>query len=367
MSECMMRRALELAALGLGRTSPNPAVGAVVVRSGTIVGEGYHRRAGEPHAERIALAAAGEAARGADLYVTLEPCCHYGRTSPCTDAIIAAGIARVWYALEDPDPRCAGGGHAALQAAGVEVEGGMLREEAARLLEGYLKHRRTGRPFVTLKLAMSLDGRIATRSGDSRWITCEQSRRLVHRMRDRADAVMVGVDTVLVDDPSLTTRGIEGGRDALRVICDSRARTPPTARVIAQDSDAACLIAVTEQADNERIEALRRAGAEVVVLPEHDGHLNLVALMDVLGERGVLSVLLEGGGTLAWGALQAGIVDKAALFYAPILIGGEGAKNGIGGEGVAAIADAMTLHDMTITKVGRDLLVEGYIETGRAD
>lgn len=362
MSERLMRRALELAARGLGRTSPNPAVGAVVARGEVIVGEGFHRRAGEPHAEPIALGHAGEAARGADLYVTLEPCCHHGRTPPCTDAIIAAGIARVFYAMRDPDPRCAGGGEAALRAAGIAVEGGLLRAQAERLLAPYIKHRRTGRPLVTLKLAMSLDGRIATRTGDSRWITSEQARRRVHLMRDRADAVLVGVGTVLADDPALTTRGVPDGRDALRVIADRDARTPPTARVVAQESSAGCLIAAGVGAAPDRVRALQAAGAEVLALPATETGVDLRALAPALGERGILSVLLEGGGTLAWGALTAGMVDRVAFFYAPIIIGGVSATPGVGGPGVERVADALRLRDITVTHIGPELLIEGAIE-----
>ncbi len=361
MNEPHMRRALALAARGLGRTSPNPAVGAVVVRGDTVVGEGFHERAGAPHAERVALGIAGEAARGADLYVTLEPCCHHGRTPPCTEAIIEAGIARVFYACADPDPRASGDGHRQLEAAGVQVEAGLLRDEAERVNEAYLKHKRTGRPFVTLKLAMSLDGKIATRSGDARWITGEAARRRVHEMRNSSDAVMVGVGTVLADDPRLTTRGIEGGRDALRVICDSRARTPPDARVISQDSDAPCLVAVAEGAGAERVEALREAGPEVLVLPGQNGRVDLDALSLALGEREVMSVLLEGGGTLAWSALKSGMVDKVALFYAPMILGGDEAIPAVGGLGIERIADAFRLREMTVERVGDDLLVEGYL------
>ena len=366
MSERLMRRALALAEQGLGRTSPNPAVGAVVARGEVIVGEGRHRRAGEPHAERIALANAGEAARGADIYVTLEPCCHHGRTPPCTDAIIDAGISRCCYAMSDPDPVCAGGGDAALRAAGLQVEAGLLRAEAERLLEAYVMHRRTGRPLVTLKLAMSLDGCIATRTGDSRWITGPEARARVHRMRDRADAIMVGVGTVLADDPSLSTRGVPGGRDALRIICDSQARTPPSARVIAQESAAACLIATTEAAEAGRVDALRRAGAEVLVLPDVEGRVDLQALADALGERSVLSVLLEGGGGLAWGALGAGVVGKVTLFYAPIIMGGAEAVRGVMGAGVERVAEALALRDVTQTPIGRNLLVEGYVEAAES-
>lgn len=360
----LMHRALELAERGLGRTSPNPSVGAVVARGGTIVGEGYHRRAGEPHAERIALARAGEAARGADVYVTLEPCCHHGRTPPCTDALIESGVARVVYAVPDPDPRGAGG-HAALEAAGIEVEAGLLAAETERLLEGYIRHRRTGRPLVTLKLAMSLDGKIATRTGDSRWISGEASRRMVHATRDRSDAVMIGVGTVLADDPSLTTRLVEG-RDAVRVICDSRARTPADARVIAQDSPAACVIAVGETAPEDRVETLEAAGAEVLRLPERDGRVDLAALMDVLGDRGMLNVLMEGGGTLAWGALEAGVIDRVALFYAPMLLGGDEAVSGVGGVGVESVTNAPALRDVSVRGIDDDVLVEGYL-TPRAE
>lgn len=357
-----MRRALELAERGLGRTSPNPAVGAVVVRDGAIVGEGYHRRAGGPHAERIALSSAGEAARGAEMYVTLEPCCHHGRTPPCTEAIIESGVARVFYAADDPDPRCAGGGEAALRAAGIEVHGGLLAEEARRLLAGYIRHRLTGRPLVTAKLAMSLDGRIATRTGDSQWISGEQSRRIVHQMRDRCDAVMVGVGTVLTDDPALTTRDVPGGRDALRVIVDSRARTPADATVIREQSDAGCLIACTDRGLPDRVAVLRDAGAEVLVLPDLGGHVDLAALMDALGRRGALNVLIEGGGELVAGALDAGVVDRMMLFYAPIIIGGRDAVPGVAGEGAERVADAVKLRDVTTRLVGDDLLVEGAVE-----
>lgn len=356
-----MRRAIELSKLGVGRTSPNPSVGAVVARGAVVVGEGWHRRAGEPHAERVALAHAGSAARGADLYVTLEPCCHHGRTPPCTDAIVQAGVRRVFYACRDPDPRCAGGGHAALQAAGLEVQGGLMAAQAAVVNEAYFKHKCTGLPLVTLKLAMSLDGRIATRSGDSRWISGRQSRQLVHELRNRHDAVMVGVGTVLADDPALSTREVPGGRDALRVVCDTQLRTPPQARVVAQKSAAGCLIACAEGADAARRRALEQAGAEVIVLPRVGEHIDLGALMEVLGCRGFMSVLIEGGSGLAWGALAAGIVDKLAFFYAPRLIGGSAAVPAVGGVGVERMADALAVRELSVERVGDDLLVQGRV------
>ncbi len=353
-----MHRAIELSRLGVGRTSPNPAVGAVVARGDAIVGEGWHRRSGEAHAEPIALANAGELAAGADIYVTLEPCCHQGRTPPCTDAIIAAGIARVFYACSDPDPRCAGGGHAMLESAGVEVTGGLLAAEAALANEAYLKHKRTGLPLVTLKLAMSLDGRIATRTGDSKWITGEASRRLVHGMRDRHDAVVVGVGTVLADDPSLTTRDIPAGRDALRVICDTNARTPTHARAVP-----GCVLACAEDAESARVAALTDAGAEVLALPREGEHVDLSVLMAALGARGVMSVLLEGGGTLAWGALSAGVVDKVAFFHAPVIIGGDEAVAGVGGVGFERMADALRLTEMTVERIGEDTLTHARVTT----
>ncbi len=359
--EHLMRRALELAALGLGRTSPNPAVGAVVAHGNAIVGEGYHRRAGEPHAERVALANAGEAARCADIYVSLEPCCHHGRTPPCTEAIIEAGISRVFYSVSDPDPRCAGGGEAALQAAGLEVRGGVLEEDGCRLLGGYIRHRRSGLPLVTCKLAMSLDGRIATRTGDSRWITSEASRRIVHELRNHSDAVIVGVGTVLADDPALTTRGVPGGRDALRVIMDSSGRTPPDAQVIREESNARCMIVCTDAAPPENLRALEAAGAEVLVLPETDDRVDLRALTQELGRRGALNVLIEGGGELAAGALEAGVVDRVLLFYAPIIIGGTEAVPGVAGTGAATVAQALRLRDVTVRSVGPDMLAEGYL------
>jgi len=241
------------------------------------------------------------------------------------------------------------------------VVGGLLAREADRLNEAYFKHKRTGRPFVTLKLAMSLDGKIGTRAGESRWITGEAARRRVHQMRDRSDVVLVGMGTVLSDDPRLTTRGIEGGRDALRVVCDSHARTPTDAQVISQASQAPCLIAVTEGARPERLDELRAAGAEVLVLPAADGRVDLKALAAALGERDIMSVLLEGGSTLAWSALAAGIVDKVALFYAPMIVGGEEGIASVGGAGVERISEAFRLRDMTLERLEDDLLVEGYV------
>lgn len=353
-----MRRALELAERGLGRTSPNPAVGAVVVREGEVVAEAWHQRAGELHAERLALLQAGERARGAELYCTLEPCCHYGRTPPCTDIIIQSGVSAVWYAADDPDPRCAGKGAETLRAAGVTVHRGLLAPEAERLNEAYLQHKRTGLPFVTVKLACSLDGKVATRTGQSRWITGPEARTLVHELRDRSDAVMVGVGTVLADDPQLNVRlDREGTSDPLRVVVDSRARTPAEARVLAPG--APCVVAVTTGAAPDRVQKLVAAGAEVLSLPSDHGQVDLRALLTELGARGVMSLLCEGGPTLAASLLTAGLVNKCLFFYAPKLLGSEG-LSAVGELGLDEVAQAPTLRLEEVRRLGDDLLVTAY-------
>lgn len=354
-----MRAALRLARRGLGRTAPNPPVGAVVVRDGEIVGRGFHAAAGEPHAEVVALGDAGPRARGADLYVTLEPCVHRGRTPPCTEAIIEAGIKRVVYAVTDPDPKVAGKGDARLRQAGIVTERGLLAQRVGTLYEAYSTHRRTGRPFGLLKLACTLDGKVATGDGESRWITGERARAHVHRLRDTNDAVVVGIGTVLADDPRLTTRR-RGGRDALRVVADSQARTPPGAKVVSASSDAECLIAVTKAAPSARVEALRRAGAEVAVLPSRRGRVHLEALWQLLGERGCLSAMVEGGPELAASAMAAGVIDKLVLFFAPKIIGGNEARPLFGGRSVRRLADALGLDIRKVRRIGPDLLVEAY-------
>lgn len=353
-----MRRALKLAERGLGRTSPNPAVGAVVVRQGEVVAEAWHQRAGELHAERLALLQAGEGARGAELYCTLEPCCHYGRTPPCTDIIIETGVQTVWYAADDPDPRCAGKGAETLRAAGVTVHRGLLAAEAERLNEAYLRHKRTGLPFVTLKLACTLDGKVATRTGQSRWITGSEARTFVHELRDRSDAVLVGVGTVLADDPQLNVRLDRAEtKDPWRVVVDSHARTPAEAKVLAPG--AACVVAVTSAAATDRVRRLTAAGAEVLVLPADRGQVDLRALLAELGARGVMSVLCEGGPTLAASLVTAGLVNKYLFFYAPRLIGGEG-LSAVGQLGLDEVAQAPALRLEDVKTIGPDLLVTAY-------
>ena len=357
MAAAPMRAALRLARRGLGRTAPNPPVGAVVLKNGAIVGRGFHAAAGQPHAEVEALREAGARAAGAELYVTLEPCAHHGRTPPCTKAIVEAGIGRVIYAVGDPDPRVAGKGDAQLRRAGVTTESGLLAAAAAELYEGYFKHRRVGQPLGVLKLACTLDGKVAARNGESKWITGERARAHVHRLRDVNDAVVVGVGTVLVDDPRLTTRR-RGGRDALRVIVDSRARTPSGANVVSEDSAAGCLVAATNAAPRTRVEALREAGAEVVRLPACRGRVDLTALWQLLGDRGCLSVLVEGGPELAASTMVAGVIDKLLLFVAPTIIGDNEARPLFAGRGERRLADAQQVEIRRVRRFGPDLMIE---------
>ncbi|KKM12961.1 DeoR faimly transcriptional regulator [Clostridiales bacterium PH28_bin88] len=360
-----MRRALELAGKAMGWTSPNPMVGAVIVKEGRIVGEGYHQRAGTPHAEVHALRRAGEQARGATLYVTLEPCSHYGRTPPCTEAVIRAGITRVVAAMTDPNPLVAGRGLAALREAGIQVEVGLLGHEAARLNEVFVKYITTGLPWVVMKAAMTMDGRIATRTGHSRWVTGEESRLHVHRLRHRYDAIMVGIGTVLADNPLLTTRLPEHeGKQPLRVILDSRLRLPVDARVVRDTSDAGTLVATTERHDPGKKAALEERGVEVAVIPGLGPRVDLPALMRLLGQRQITGILLEGGSEVNAAALAAGIVDKTLFFIAPKIVGGAGAPGPVGGKGVSTMEKAQRLKDVTVERFGPDLLVSGYLEKG---
>jgi diaminohydroxyphosphoribosylaminopyrimidine deaminase/5-amino-6-(5-phosphoribosylamino)uracil reductase len=358
--EAYIERALGLAERGLGLVSPNPMVGAVVVAGGRIVGEGFHEGAGLPHAEVVALAGAGERARGATLYVTLEPCDHHGRTPPCTDAIVEAGVARVVAALRDPNPIVDGRGLAKLGAAGVEVCSGVLEAEAARRNEAYVKHVRTGLPFVTWKMAASLDGRVAARDGTSRWITGEAARRDVHRLRAWSDAIVVGAGTALADDPSLTVRdpGYRG-RPPLRVLVDASGRVPATGDLF--DEAAPTMVATTERAPQERLEQWRAAGAEVIVYGSEGELVPIGALLADLGKRDVQGVLLEGGPTLAWSVVEEGGVDKVVVYLAPKLIGGADAPGMLGGRGFAPIARALDLRITSFDAVGGDLKVEAYV------
>jgi diaminohydroxyphosphoribosylaminopyrimidine deaminase/5-amino-6-(5-phosphoribosylamino)uracil reductase len=355
-----MRQALRLAARGRGWTGPNPMVGAVVVAGGEVVGEGHHRGPGGAHGEIVALERAGDGARGATLYLTLEPCVHHGRTPPCAPRVIAAGVARAVIASEDPNPRVAGRGITALRQAGIEVAAGLLREHENRLNEAYRKHITTGRPFVTLKIATSLDGKIATRTGDSRCITGQPARTMTHRLRRDSDAILVGVQTLIADDPELTVRHVRLRREPLRVVCDSSARTPPQARLLSSGKRPP-LIAVTDRARAQEVRALGDAGAQVLVLPQWYGRVHLGALLEELGRREVASLLVEGGGEISASFVEQRLADKLVLFVAPKIIGGAEARTAVGGAGVAAVEGAWQVRDMRYRRLGDDFMIEGYL------
>lgn len=356
----LMRRALTLAERGLGRTHPNPAVGAVIVRDGQVVAEGFHQKAGLDHAEIVALKQLGGRAEGAILYSTLEPCNHHGRTGPCTEAIIAAGIHTVVVGAGDPNPKVAGKGVARLRAAGLTVIEAVLEDECRRLNEAYNLAIVEGRPFVLLKAALSLDGRIATKKGESKYLTGEEARAVVHQLRDRYDAILVGVGTILADDPELTVR-LSGTRNPLRVVLDSRLSTPLDSRLVTSASTVPTLILTTHQASPSRRKKLERRGVQVVpVRADRKGRVDLRRALAALHERELNSVLVEGGSAVHGAFFDAGLVDKVAFFYAPLLIGGDQAKGPIGGGGIGRLKNAPRLRDVTHRVLGPDLLIEGY-------
>lgn len=351
--EIFMARALDLAR-SVPFTSPNPMVGCVIARDGRIIGEGAHRGSGTPHAEAIALE--GVDASGATLYVTLEPCTHHGRTPPCAPVVASSGVTRVVVAQTDPDVRVSGRGIALLREAGIGVEVGLLGDEAAALNAAYLHHRRTGRACLTLKLATSLDGAMAAADGSSRWITSDATRQKVHERRSQADAVMVGVGTVLADDPALTARHLEGARNPLRIVADASGRTPPTARLFSEPGDV--LIATTERCPHETQLVFKQAGAEVVVLPPAPGGqgIDVDPLLELLGERGLLEVYCEGGPTLATSLLREGKVDRLEIHYGPLLVGGEGLR--LGDLGVSTLASAQRWKPVASERCRDDLIVK---------
>ena len=393
--EKYMRQALELAAKGLGFTSPNPLVGAVIVKADTegrerVIGQGYHERYGQLHAERNALAdcaARGEDPAGATVYVTLEPCCHTGKTPPCTDALIEAGVARVVMGSADPNPLVAGKGAEQLRAAGIEVEGYACEAEALAMNEPFFHFIATHKPLVVLKYAMTLDGKIATRNGESRWITSESARRNVHLDRQRYAAIMVGMGTIAADDPILTCRLDEfyhaegpdgearferdfpqGTRNPLRIICDSRLSIDPARKVVRTAAEVPTLI-VTCSDDREKAAVLEKAGCEVLVMPaasgpwvDGPGRIDLRALVNELGSRGIDSLFIEGGATLAWSALDARIVHKVQAYIAPKVFGGVTAPGPVGGRGVLHPSDCIRLVDPSFRSLGPDMLVEGGVE-----
>ncbi len=357
-----MRRALELAAASQGRTSPNPTVGAVLVKDGKVVGEGFHAFAGSDHAECGAVRDAQGHASGATLYVTLEPCCHYGKTPPCAALIAQAGIRRVVAACQDPNPVVNGKGFDALRAAGIAVDVGCLAEEAIRLNEAFFTFVRLGRPFVIMKIAASLDGKIATRTGESRWITGESARHHVHQVRNVVDGVLVGIGTVLRDDPMLTTRlGVEDQRDPARIIVDNLARLPLRAKVINRASTAPTYIAVSDMAPQARLESLEREGVQIIRVEESPRRVSLARLLQTLGKMGFLSVMIEGGAEINASALTEGVVDKVLLFLAPMLVGGNSSASAVAGDGIDTFSQATRLIDVRIERFDGDILIEGYV------
>ena len=355
-----MRHALRLAGRALGVVAPNPAVGCVIVsREGHVIGRGWTGQGGRPHAETIALAEAGAAALGATAYVALEPCSHHGQTPPCASALMEAGVARVVAAVEDPDPRVRGKGFAALRDADIELVTGVCAKQAAELNAGFFKRVREGRPLVTLKIAQSLDGKTATATGESKWITGEAARAYGHLLRARNDAILIGIGTAMADDPQLTCRLSRGGRDPLRVVVDSRLRTPPDARIFHLQSTAITVIATVAQ-DEGRFAAYRERGAELLSCRDAGGRVDLADLLGQLGKRGVQSVLVESGGELAGALLRQGLIDRLVLFYGAKLVGGEG-RSPFAGSGVEKMSQAIRLQEMQVRRFGDDLMVSGYL------
>ena len=359
--EHFMARALTLAQKAVGHTAPNPMVGAVIVKGGRMVAEGYHRRAGWPHAEVEVLRRARARARGATLYVTLEPCNHTGRTPPCCKAIIAAGISRVVVGTRDPNPMTNGRGLTRLRRAGIVVVTGVLEEEANELIAPFRKVMRTGLPFLIAKIGQSVDGKIATTSGESRWITSATARRLGHQWRSRVDAILVGVNTILRDDPLLTARsGTSRHRRPLKIILDSHLRTPPSAKCLSKRSSAPTLIATTSTNPVKRASLLRR-GAEVLTLPAQHGRVPLRRLCQLVARRGIHSILVEGGGEVLASALTERLVDRVLVCIAPIIIGGRTAPSAVGGEGITQLSQAIHLEGLMWRRLGPDLCVEARV------
>jgi len=357
-----MQLALELAVKGEGFTAPNPMVGAVLVKGGHVIGGGYHQRAGGPHAEVNAIDAAGSQAKGATLYVTLEPCNHTGRTPPCTRKIIEAGIKRVVFAMNDPNPAVAGGGAEFLKQQGVRVTTGVCRQQAQKLNEAFVKYVGSGRPFVIAKCAATLDGRIATRTGDSKWVTGEEARRFVHRLRHAVDAIMVGVNTVRTDNPSLTTR-LPGGRgkDPVRIILDTHLSIPPDADLLRQASDSDTILVAGQTVGPDKKAAFENHGVRVLESALKNGWIDLRALMQQLGAMEITSLLIEGGSRVLASALADGIVDKIFFFYAPKILGGDDGVPICSGPGAASMRESIAVGNIEVHRFGDDVMIEGYI------
>lgn len=354
-----MQTALQLAKKGCGWVAPNPMVGAVIVKNGEIIGQGWHEKYGQPHAERNALASCTESPQGATMYVTLEPCCHHGRQPPCTNAILEAGIKRVVVGSRDPNPLVAGKGIQILRAQGIEVTENILREDCERLNEVFFHYIQTKQPFVVMKYAMTLDGKIAAYTGASKWITGKAARNHVQEQRHRYSAIMVGVGTVLADNPMLTCH-MPGGKNPIRIICDTNLNTPASAQVVITAKQIPTILA-TCCTDREKQLPYEKAGCHILCLEEKNHHVNLRQLMDKLGQEQIDSILLEGGGTLNWSALESGIVQKVQAYIAPKLFGGQTAKTPIEGMGVLSPDGAFPLKNSVITRLGQDFLIESEV------
>jgi len=357
-----MSLAIELSKKGIGYTNPNPLVGAVIVKNGRIIAQGYHHYLGGPHAEIDAFNHATEDVTGATMYVTLEPCSHHGKTPPCAEAIIAKKISKVVIGMSDPNPLVSGRGIQLLQDHGIEVITGILRSDVEKLNEIFVKFITTKLPFCIMKTAMSLDGKIATSSGESKWITGELARKAVHNIRHQVSAIMVGIGTVIADNPSLTTRlDATNGVNPHRIIVDTKAAIPLYAKVLDTNSKAKTIIATTEKADPTKLDRLRNLGAEIIITPLKNGKVNLEYLMKKLGALGIDSVLLEGGSALNFSAVQEKIVDKVITFIAPKILGGKASKSPVGGEGIHSLSEALLLEDMNVELIGEDIKIEAYV------
>jgi diaminohydroxyphosphoribosylaminopyrimidine deaminase/5-amino-6-(5-phosphoribosylamino)uracil reductase len=360
-----MERAIEISKKAVGFVNPNPLVGAVIVKDNRIIGEGYHEYFGGPHAEVNAFKNAKEDVEGATMYVTLEPCSHYGKTPPCADAIVKSKIAKVVVGMIDPNPQVSGRGIEILRSNGIDVIVGVMDKEIKKTNEIFIKYITQKRPFCIMKTAMTIDGKISTSTGDSKWISNEKSRSYVHELRQNVTGIMVGIGTVLADDPELTTRRQDKiSKNPIRIVIDSKAKIPLESKVLKCDDKTKTIIATTEFAKDSKVEAIKQKGAVVIVTKSKNGWVNLTELMSLLCEMGIDSILLEGGSTLNYSALQEGIVDKVITFISPKIFGGTTGKTPVGGQGVEHVSDSIVLRDAEVTRFDEDIMIEAYVTNG---